>query len=544
MNWHSIPFPDKNKLYQDYILNPERVMDFYAANPFESLQATLAQRLKHSFPRQELAAIFAQQHRQWGTTPAIDANIEQLKQPHSVAVVTGQQVGVLVSPMYTIYKIFTILQQARLLSTRYPDFSFIPVFWMEVDDNDFQEINHLHYIAKDNAVHRLELEENPEERGRPIFTRRLPASIQQWQEQLRNDFFPTEFMDGVLQAYFSEYVAGTPFATAFARMVVKIFGQYGLLVLNPSVPEVKQLGTAVFQAAIEKRQEILETFWKRNQLLEASGYHSQIHLKHDQTLIFWLDEAQRRVRLDCDAQDHCLLRYAGSNRTIAFQEILREIEQEPARFTTNVALRPIFQDWILPTGLYVGGPAEIAYFAQLNALYPLFNLSAPAILPRHRLTIVEKKIQKIAQKYTVDYRTLFAQNFHFLENDLKGRLAEHPITTRLQEIQQVLEDGFDQLKPEVAHFDPTLVKALEHTRQSIQQAIGKFNAKVQRAAENQDETRTRQLQRLLTYVFPRHLPQERVLAPIYFQLKYGWQFLDEVFQQLPEDVRSHWIVEL
>ncbi len=544
MKWKAIPFPDKNTIYRDYISNFQKLAAFYPGNPSQSIESLLQERSERDYPRSQLATIFHRQHQQWGFHPAIKRNIDELTAPNTLAVVTGQQAGVFTSPLYTIYKIFTTIQQSRILKQWYPRYQFVPIFWMEVDDSDYQEINHCYYIRKDNQLQRLELEEKPEDTGKPIFLRKLPESITHWRDRIRNDFFPTEFLDTVLEHYFNVYQAGTPIATAFAKMLVQLFGAQGLLILNPSSAEVKTLGKTVFQTAIHQRHAILETFWKRNQQLETAGYHSQIHLKHGQTLLFWIDDQGRRVRLDCDDSEECLLRYSHSHQPVTYTEILREIDETPHRFTTNVALRPIFQDSILPTAIYVGGPAEVAYFAQLHALYPLFQLPMPAILPRHRITIVETKIQKIIQKYHIPYEKLFAENFHFLEKDLQQRMAQHPLQEQLSQLQRMIAASIQQLEPEVHAFDPTLVKALQHTTQTIQQALTKFTHKIQRAAENKDQTRTQQLERMLTYLFPRHLPQERVLAPFYFQIKYGWSFFEQMLETLPEEVRTHWVVEL
>lgn len=544
MHWKPIPFPDKNQIYTDYIHQPENLAPFFPANPFSSIHTVLEQRAQRDYPRQAIADILAQQHQQWSTHPKIETNIAKLTAPGTFAVVTGQQAGVLVSPLYTIYKILTTIHQAQVLQQHYPDFDFVPVFWMEVDDSDFREINHCHYITKQNLIRRLELDESPEDSGKPIFLRSLPESIAEWPDILREDFFPTEFLESVMERYFQAYKPGVPIATAFARVLVQLFGHEGLLILNPSEPAVKALGKPVFTTAIEKRHQILETFWERNRQLEAAGYHSQIHLKHGQTLLFWIDEAGKRVRLDCDDTDDCLLRYSTTQRPITFSEIIAAIEDQPHRFTTNVALRPIFQDFILPTAMYVGGPAEVAYFAQLHALYPLFQLPMPAILPRHRITVVEKKIQKIVQKYGIPYERLFHDNFHFLERDIQERLADHPLVEKLTQLEKKFLNELHTLEGNLQTFDPTLVKALHHTHQSIRQALNKLGNKIQRSAETQDKTRSQQLERLMLYLFPNHHPQERILAPLYFQIKYGWEFFNTLLQELPDDVRTHWVVEL
>ncbi len=544
MNWQPIPFPDKNKIYVDYITHPERLSRFFPASPYGPLEAIFQQRLKQSFPREAFATILKQQHQAWGTTPAIEANRQRLTAPNTLAVVTGQQAGMLVSPLYTLYKILTTLQLTRQLQQTYPNYQFVPLFWMEVDDSDFREIAHCYFINRDNHLTELRLEAPPADEGKPIFLRQLPAGIDSWRQHITEQVFPTEFLEPVLDRYFTAYRGGVPIATAFARMLVALFGDQGLLVLNPSDAAVKALGTAIFRTAIEQRHTILETFWQRNQELEAAGYHSQIHLKHQQTLLFWIDEAGKRVRLDCDREDHCLLRYADSGRPRPYPEVLEAIQATPERFTTNVALRPIFQDAVVPTGVYVGGPAEIAYFAQLHALYPLFDVPMPVIYPRHRVTIVERKIQKIIQKYAIDYRQLFEENFHFLEKDLARRLAEHPLQQQLNQLQHTIARELQQLEPAVQAFDPTLVKPLQHTRTSMEQALAKFYQKIQRSLERQEATRTQQLERLLVYLFPRHHPQERVLAPFYFQIKYGWDFWEKLLAELPVDVRTHWVVEL
>jgi len=539
-----IQFPEKNRLFGAYLEKSASIRPFYDRIPGDPLTDLLLQLSRRSYPRDALVSMLKTQNQGWGAESATLDNIERLKNSHTLAVVTGQQAGVFGGPLYTIFKVMTAIQQSIFLNNQFPDYHFVPIFWMEVDDSDFDEIHHIQYIDKHNRLQRLELPEPESEQGKPIFLRTLPPEITDWFHRIRDDFFDTEFKSDVLNHYARCYTPGRPYTDALACLLLSLFSSHGLIVLNPTAPEIKQLGRPFFETLLHGGQELITALQERNRQLQQAGFDPQVHINPRQTFLFFIDEDGRRVRIDREDARTLLFKYPEGYRPAPREQVLELLEKHPERFTTNVVSRPLFQDRLLPTIIYIAGPAEVAYFAQLHSIYQQLNIPMPVIHPRHRFTLVESKIQKILQKYQLDYPTIFEKQHQILKEWLQREANAQPVIQTFLEIQQHVDRQLKTFLPALEAFDPTLIKALQHTRASIQSNLNKFQQKLERSLQNRHQTLTRQLEKMLLHFFPQHAPQERVLNMIYFQIKYGWQFPDQLLERMPADTLPHWIVEL
>lgn len=546
MNITPVNLSRKPPIFFDYLNHFEKVSSFYSWNPHDDshLIAALKERSRCSYPRQQLVDTLLQQHRAWEAPDESIHNIHRLNDKQTFCIVTGQQAGVLGGPLYTIYKIITVIKLAITLQEKYPDYHFIPVFWMEINDNDFKEINHIQYITRENELKRLEIAENPEDHLKPIAYRTIDAEMLRWKEILEEDFFDTEFKEDALNLFLDPYAQGDTYGNAFARLLLRLFHQYGLVILNPVDSGVTHLAQPIFHRTLSEADVLGEHFLTRNREIEEAGYPTQIHLRRQQTLLFFIDEHQRRVRIDKGEKENQFhLVYSEEIHPIGKEELLRLCETHPEQFSPNVALRPVLQDFLLPTVVYVAGPSETSYFAQLGALYDFFEIPMPVIYPRHRLTIVEKKIQRLVEKLELDYQSILQADSHFIENYLRnssgGELYEALEKTDVK-IVQALEELAEALKK----FDPTLIQSVQKTRSSIESSLGKLSGKITRSLEEKNKTMVNQLQRIFLHLLPGNNYQERELNLIYFVIKYGTDLIPQLITALPEDSFRHLIVEL
>ena len=545
MKLKQITLTRKPPLFFDYLNHFEKVQSFYRWNPYESgdWQAVISDRGKLSFPRKPLSDILLRQNQHWGAPPETLENIKRLADENTFCVVTGQQAGIMGGPLYTIYKMITAIKRCQFLQDLFPQFYFVPLFWLEVNDNDFKEINHIQYITKDNELCRLSVEEKSEEHLQPISYRKLDGQISRWRESVATDFFDTEFKDAALDLFFQPYSVSETYGEAFARLCVSLFGRYGMVVLNPADPDVNTLAEPVYRKALEAPGEIRKTIDERNQRIREKGYPIQIQLRRDQTLLFYIDEQQRRVRIDLADEQHFSLNYPEESIPVSRKEMLHTCEKTPWQFSPNVALRPLVQDFLLPTVAYVAGPSETAYFAQVEALYSLFNISMPIIFPRHRVTIVEGKIQRLVEKLNLDYETVLNSRGNFIEPYIRGHTGNE-LFRAVEKSGEQIEQVLDRLETLVAREDPTLVNSVRKTRQNIEGSFRKLSGKITRSLEEKNRTLVNQLERVMLHLLPQHTYQERVLNLLYFCIKYGVDFSDKLLSALPDETEQHTIVEL
>lgn len=543
MEIQTLQLSEKNSLFADYLENFEKVRAFYPYNSRNDWQSALAGRGGFQTPRQEMAEILLGQNRRWGAGEETLHNIRRLNSPKTLAVVTGQQAGVFGGPLYTFYKIITVLKLARKLARDFPGYTFVPLFWMEVNDSDFQEIGAVQYLSKENELRRLALEENPEEALQPVSARRVDEQIPRWRQTLAQDFFDTEFKEAALDLFLGCYAPGQGYPDAFAGLLQRFFGKHGLVLFNPAEAAASSLASSLFKQSLTAAPEILNIFAGRQRALESAGYAPQIQLSDRQTLLFFTDEQKRRVRIDFDEDGEFLLKYPEGYQSVAREVLLKKCAETPGNFSPNVALRPLVQDWLLPTLAYVAGPAEAAYFAQVETLYRYFQIPMPVIYPRHRLTIAEGKVHKNVQKFNLEYEEILSGRPGFSAEFLR-RSAGQGLHQALQSADDRIRQALTELQQQLAAADPTLVNTLEKTRQSIEESFGKLSGKISRSLEEKNQAQVRQLEKVLLHLRPANQPQERVLSMLYFCVKYGMDFVERLLAVLPEDSERHYLVSL
>jgi bacillithiol biosynthesis cysteine-adding enzyme BshC len=543
MEIKSIQIIEKNSLFADYLSDFSKVNPFYQHNFRDDWQAVIQRRSRFETPHKEMTEILAVQNQQWGAPPETAENIRRLGKTKTLAVVTGQQTGILGGPLYTFYKTMTVLKISEKLRRENPDFDFVPVFWMEVNDSDFKEISAIQYLSKDNQLKRLAVKESESEALKPVFARNVADSIREWRQLLEVDFFDTEFKEEILNTFLSPYSASHSYADAFAQLLHQFFGKYGLVIFNPANPAVSKLTKPLFAETLNSATEILKGLNERNSAIQDAGYDPQITFMGNQTLLFFNDEQLRRVRIDFDEKGQFLLKYPDKYETVEREKLLQNGSRMEISLSPNVALRPVIQDFLLPTVAYVAGPSEVAYFAQVETLYRRFDIPMPVIYPRHRLTIAEGKIEKNMRKFNLEYEEILPPPEDFMDTFVR-RLADRKVYDVVHSAEQRISRGMEELKKHLAAFDPTLVNALKKTRGNIESSFRQLSSKIDRSVEQKNRVQVQQLEKILLSLYPENNYQERVLNMLYFCIKYGKNFVDELIQILPEETDRHYVVKL
>lgn len=543
MNIKKLLISESNLLFDAYLNDFNKVKNFYPNNFNSDWEAVIQKRQSGKFERKKIAEILTRQNKEWNAPETILENVSKLNSDNTFMVITGQQAGVFSGPLYTIYKILTTIKLSEWLNDQYPDFNFIPCFWMEVDDHDFQEINHIQFFNKNNELQRLEIKEKENDLLKPIYTRLINSDITNWKKAIKDEFHETEFLESSLETFFLSYQPNQQYSDAFAKLIVKLFGKYGLVVVNPTVGEIKKLGRPVFERVLETNDQIHEVFDERNQALAKSELPVQIQLQPNQTLLFYTDKEGKRVRIDSSPDGNFLLKYNDSNKPLSKNELSDIFKDNPEKISPNVALRPLIQDYIFPTVGYIAGPAEVAYFAQISAIYNYFEQIMPVIYPRHRITIIENKINRILEKLKIDLSELFKHKSDFLEFHIQQNQSKTTFS-EIESIQNEINQKVDQLEKIISETDPTLINTIQKTGQKINSNIEQIIHKLTNAIEQKEAVEINQVKRTLLHLFPENNFQERVLNIIYLLIKYGPDFINNLFENLPVESKEHYILYL
>ncbi len=372
--------PHTSRLFQDYCERPEPLSPFYAAGPRSS-----AWMRSPSFgtpaSRTELADLLAAQN----THPLALANIEKIRSGANV-VVTGQQVGLFGGPLYTLLKAATAIRKAQDATAA--GFPHVPVFWLATEDHDFAEVNHVTLPAR-RAVERLTYQ-GPHAAS-------VPVGGIVFGEEIKPLLDQAEFLlaAGIAQLRAS-YRPGRTFGQAFGEWIAAAFASHGLIVLDASSREFHAMGSGILRQAIERAGELHDALTERDRLLAASGYHSQVLVAAQSSLLFLIDGstgARQALKRLADGK------WQAGRQTYTSDDLLAILAAEPERLSPNAHLRSIFQDAILPTSAYIGGPAEVAYFAQSQVLYELILGRTTTILPRLTATLIEPSVADLMHQH-------------------------------------------------------------------------------------------------------------------------------------------------
>jgi bacillithiol synthase len=522
-------------LLRDIAANASLGRDIFGTSPSHMTDHLTEVRARYQTRREDVAAVLRRSHARLGAFAATLENLDRLAQSSTFVVIGGQQPGLLTGPLYTIYKAISIIKLAEALRRQYP-YEFVPLFWNAGDDHDWAEVNHTYVV--DGAVHlqRLEYPLDPQYEdwsvGQIPLDRGALSVIRQLSESLAGQGFADEVEALLLE---TAEVSST-FGEWFSRLMLILFHRYGLIVVEPGLPELKRLTIPLFEQALEAPLVPSQLANETGDALEKRGYQRQLH--KDPTLCsFFLRENGRREAVH---YGHGVFRVGSRTYTKAdLKTILQDI---PERFSPNALLRPVMSEFLFPTAAFVGGAGELNYFAQTRRIYQYFGVPMPVPHLRLGCTLIEPAMRRILDKYQLPPLTL---------RDPDGALTEW-IRARADLASPALWQGLreqvyrpmGEFKERIRALDPTLETSLEGTSNYMMFRIGKFEKKLVRHLKKAEHLTATQLRRAAEALYPKHGLQERTLNGMSYLSRYGLDLVDTLVQAMPESYGKHFMVEL
>lgn len=533
--------PGHQNLFLDYLYEFENVKDYFSYD-FRNKENYIKVIRKISESREEiskqLSSILQDQYSAFTLSDQTKNNLELLSDNKTIAIVTGQQLGILGGPLYTIYKIITAIKLSTYLSERYEDYNFVPVFWLEADDHDFNEVRSIKLINDDNQVVSLgygeEIEE--EETKNSIGFLKFDDSLNQFLGSLESALRETEFRMPLLESLNSCYTEGKTFKDSFKELIHSLFNKYGLVTIDPIDKKIKELLRPIFKKEITDFRQHTEKLVNTSAQLEEI-YHAQVKVK---PVNLFLSADDGRFSIEPVENEFRLRR---KRRSFSREQLLEIIENEPERISPNVLLRPICQDYLLPTAFYVAGPSEISYFAQVQPLYDFYKITPPIIYPRSSVTIVEKSIAKTLDKHEVNINEIF-MDVEALKKRIVDTISEISLEELFSDVSNQVELIFDRLRENLFDLDKTVADGSKKYQEKFIKSINELKSKAEKAQQKKHEVTLRQIDRAAVNVFPNSNLQEREINFIQFANKYGDSFINKVFSELQINKFEHQVIEL
>jgi len=517
--------PGIKRLASDYVFAFGALAPFFSGNPTERSAWAEAIARTQGHPRRstELAAVIRAQQQRRGAAGATLAAAAKLADERTVAVVTGQQAGLFGGPLYTILKALTAIKLAEQV-TRDHGVTAVPVFWIESEDHDWDEVRSCTVLDTDMSARTVALPARADGDPVPVAAVTLDEQIAGVLTELEQSLPPTEFRDTLLADLRAAYAPGTGMSDAFGRVLERMLGDRGLVVYDASDPAAKPLVGDLFARELSTPGETAKLAAAAGADLTARGYHAQVQTSDSHSVsLFRLDGARRPIHTPAD--------------------FVREAADRPAGFSPGVLLRPLVQDTVLPTVCYVAGPNELAYLGQLRGVYERFGVPMPLIYSRATATILDSAAIRFLSKYNVPFEALAPQDDSELNELLRTQIPPE-VEDTLAAAEHALAERMSRVVAAVPALDPTLEATAKNTLSRMQHDLENLRGKTIHAAKRRNETLRRQFQRTRALAFPHGQPQERTVASIWFLNQYGEAFVERLWQELPLEMGTHWVVTI
>lgn len=532
--------PKTSNLYKDFLYDFNRVSQFYQPEGLDiaSLTSRAKQVTAQTFHRDAVADVLSDQNRQAGAGPETFANIERLRQNDSVVVITGQQAGLFTGPLYTIFKALTAIKLTEHLRSQ--GVNAVPMFWIAAEDHDFEEVNHTRLVNREGHLATITYTACSPKEGKPVGHVRLCEEIGENIEQLLAMLPESEFIPRLAEDLRDSYQAGAGFADAFGKMMMKLLAKFGVVLINPLDDRLKNVSGEIYSKAMARVPEFAGRLVAASSQLEAAGYHSQVYTSQESVPLFMLDDGRRTAMVRRDDGRFYL---KNGDKSFAADELLDTVNRCPNCFSPNVTLRPIVQDYLLPTVAYIGGPAEIAYFAQLRPNYSLLGRIEPVVLPRATFTLIEKRHAKTLAKYGLEFSDLFEGQESVLKKVVEQSL-DNDTARVFDETEKAFDEQLEKLRASLVAVEPTLSDALKGGREKIFYQLHNLRTRFVHNRTKRDETTGQQIERLFAVLYPNKGLQEREINAAYFLARYGYELIDRLYEEVEIGNHDHKLVFL
>jgi bacillithiol biosynthesis cysteine-adding enzyme BshC len=522
-------------LFLDYLDRFDRLSAFFAADPYDagSWHRIASELQGKDHPRARVAEVLRSLNRDAGCDAATLESLDSLASG-ALAVVTGQQVGLFGGPLYTLYKALTAVRLAaeaeRELGTR-----VVPIFWMDTDDHDFAEVQQASVIDRNQELRRLTYEPSADNDRLPVGRLELERSLDELMGAASDALPDTEFKAEIFGGLRECYAPGRTLAEAFGAWMHRMTRGSGLVVMDPSLPELKALGSELFLREVEEESASSASVRKTTQELLALGYHEQASPSEGQLNLFCTSPGRYPISA-ADSGFH--ISADGGGPVVSKKELKRLVASEPNRFSPNVLLRPVYQDTLLPTLAYVAGPNELAYFAQLGAVYRHFGVTMPLVASRVSFTVIERPQARFLERYDVDITKLNTDDESLL-NDIMRAQSPPQLDEDLNRARTCIQEITSALERDLATVDKSLVPTVQSTRGKLLHHLKELESKTVRAIKRKNETVRSQFLATRTALFPGFGMQERSLSPLGFFTKHGWHFSKMLEESTDPTLKRH-----
>ncbi|WP_172194137.1 bacillithiol biosynthesis cysteine-adding enzyme BshC [Saccharibacillus qingshengii] len=487
--------------------------------------------------RQALVEVLGAYNAKYNDHSAVSRSLEKLRSVETLVVVGGQQSGLFTGSLLVVYKAATIVHAARAASERLGR-EVVPVFWIAGEDHDWDEADHTYVLTPELEVRRLRMEAWHDGRSSvsevAVPTEKWTEAIAELEQHLADSAFKSE----ILELLRKELPHSFSLSEGFARLIGRLFGHYGLVLVDSADPELRRVESPMFRQLIEQNDEFEAAYLKAADRIEEAGYEQQAQAVEGAANLFYIHEGQRLLLYKQGDK------FADRRGTVIFskEELLERLERCPACFSNNVLTRPLMQDYLFPVLQAVLGLGEVAYWAGTKDGFEAAGMQMPILLPRMSFTLLDPTTQKHMELYNLSFEDVMER----FDSRKEAWLAEQD-KLGTDELFERTKADFQQLYAPVieriGELQPGLAALGETNRSRIVEQISFLQEKTRQTIARQNEAELRRWDRIYKTLFPLDRPQERVYTVFYMLNRYGMDWIDSLMKIEPDLKGGHRIIE-
>lgn len=511
----------------DYWTNTEKLQAFfdYPITDEKKFIKRKSEVLSRNFQREALTEHLIIFNKKYYCSDETIVNINKLKNPKSVAIVGGQQAGILTGPLYTIHKIITIIKLAKEQEEKLRT-PVVPIFWIAGEDHDFDEINHIYTIFPNNLKKR-KVNQNVSGKVPTSNIQIDKVALVSFVTDVLRDLEETNYTFELKEQLIANIECSDSYVDFFSFLIHKLFNKTGIVLLDANDPILRGIEKPFLKQLIKENEKISEAFLDRANDFYNNGYGEPIERTETSAHLFYHYNGSRMLLYRTSTG---LFTDKSGNVSLTEEELIKLIEKQPHKFSNNVVTRPLMQEFLLPVLAFVAGPGEVAYWATLKKVFHLFSFYVPPVIPRLSITIVEPKIEKYVKQVNLSFEealsfgTVNARKYSSYSNE------KTTIEETLQETLYQLEKIHLPLKQLATKYDQGLKAMADKNEMIIKKEISFLAKKIEKSVRQKHERELLKFDSIDTNLFPNGGLQERSLNVIKYVNAYGFDFVEKLLQ--------------
>ncbi len=541
MNIEPLRYREQNPFIRSYISHDEKVASFFSYEPYkwESLEKRASSLDQHDrFNRKELLRVLTSYNVSIDNHDFAFKQIAKLEDPTSKVVIGGQQAGVLTGPMLAIYKAIHIIKMAKEAETRLGT-PVIPVYWIAGEDHDWDEVNHVTQFTSDNAIKQYKFQHDPIGRNSISHISISSKELKQFIDTVSMTWNQTEHKEGLKEDLYQLAEKSTTLTQFFARTMVYLFGEYGLVLIDSADDAFRKLEQPYFVDVIDRNAELHHALLETENHFKMAGFTPQIEIEENQAHLFIYIEGERTLLV---RDRECFVSKNGNYR-FTKDELLHIAKTDPARLSPNVVFRSIMQESIFPTLVFIGGTSEVSYWGLYKEMLSVLGLELPVIIPRIGFTLVDGTSQKLMKKYSLTYEDVIYNVIDKREQWYHQQDQLH-LSDKFTLVKERIRDEYILLQQTLIEINKGMSELGETNLAKVLSELEYLEKKANIANRLKFEVGLGHFDRLANLQAPNHKLQERVFHPFYFLNEYGRSWIKELIDNDLISNQQHYIIHL